>query len=267
MGHLEKWDSEADWCEQVSSHFCKEIIVCLQTDGFTEVHWLTDVSLPCAKGPLRLGPPSNQVSLGGGRLSEEGRPRPRGGSGADASPERLQHPQDRDRWHARVHGADWRPVPCAGCPQEKRHGVWEACEGVHFGSEITGRRQFCTQGTVSMSPPRPPNTLFCFSLSHSARINVAHVLVTKEANAITSYLRGPQMGVSSSTILTVITDVALSFRFIVVLSKSYLPHVIMLQREIYISVRQVCSIWMNRTNITESQRLAAMRVQVLELLT
>ncbi len=82
----------------------------------------------------------------------------------------------------------------------------------------------------------------------------------------TSYSKSPN-GVSSLTISTDITVVALSFRFILVLSKSYLPHVIMFHWEIHISVKQVCRIWMNWANIAESQRLAAMRVQVPKLLT
>lgn len=43
-------------------------------------------------------------------------------------------------------------------------------------------------------------------------------------------------------------------------SKSYLLHVIMPQRKIHISIRQVCSIWMNWPNIAENQRLVAITV-------
>lgn len=80
-------------------------------------------------------------------------------------------------------------------------------------------------------------------------------------------LWNPQIEVSSSAVPTDITAVALSFRFILFFSKSYLPHIIMPQRKIHISVRQVCSNWMNWPNIAENQRLVAIRVQVPELLT
>lgn len=43
-------------------------------------------------------------------------------------------------------------------------------------------------------------------------------------------------------------------------SKSYLLHVIMPQRKIHISIRQVFSIWMNWPNIAENQRLVAITV-------
>lgn len=115
--------------------------------------WISLSSLmfsPCfffsTAGPLRLGPPSNQVGLGGGRLPEERRSQPRGGSSADASSERLQHPQDRDGRHARLHGADRGPVPCSGRPQEERPRVWEARQGIHPGSQAAGGGQFCTKG-------------------------------------------------------------------------------------------------------------------------
>ena len=127
-------------------------------------HLLTDVSLLFTKGPLWLGPPSHQVSLGRGRVSEEGRPRARGGPSANACSERLQHPQDSDRWHACVHGADRRPVSCPGRPQEERPGLWEAREGVHSGLEVTGRGQFRTQGALTRFSGSPQTCLILFWL-------------------------------------------------------------------------------------------------------
>lgn len=178
------------------------------SDEFCWAHWCSLLASVFTAGPLRLGPQSNQVSLGGGRLPKERRSQPRGGSSADASSQRFQHPQDRDRRHARLPGVDRRPVPCAGRPQEERPRVREARQGIHPESQAAGRGQFCAEGIqhkVVTTAKRPDKFAWSDSSPSALRNEEKNgTSVTKswlKQNAITSYLaKVPQWGVSSSTI-------------------------------------------------------------------
>jgi len=220
-------------------------------------------------GSLWLGPASHQVSPSSGRLTEKRRPWPSWGPGAHESSERLQHSEDRHRRHASVHGPDRRSLSLIGRPQKERPGLWDACEAVHSRLEVTGWGQFCAQGTDT------PHASCC-SLSNFdyiwKRIKVyceckfdTKSCLLKE-NIMTCCLKNTGR-VPKCFFWQKLQLQCFHFKFIVILSKSYLPHVIMLCWEMHISVKQVCSIWMNWANIAISQWLAAMRVQVPKLMT
>lgn len=157
---------------------------------------LTDTFPDFTEGPLWLGPPSHQVSPGGGWLSEKRRPWESRGPGSDAGSQRLQHPQDCDRRHARLHGADRGLVPCVGRPQEERPRVWEECERIHSGPEATSGGQLCAQGRVNvlLRERFPAGLVKPFKVSNSVLSHQA----PNEANGITSHLCSEsKWGVSS----------------------------------------------------------------------